>query len=168
MPDDTISKGGALAAIERERDAWETLLGRIGEARMLEPGVFGEWSFKDLVAHLNGWDLESLGYLEASALGREEPAQPWPDGLDDEDAINRWLVAQGRDRLLGEVIGDSRETFARLAGIVQRLPDDAFADPGRFPTLDGMSLAECIVEGRWFGHFREEHLPDVERWLSGA
>lgn len=166
MADDAISKGEALAAIEREREAWESLLGRIGEARMLEPGVFGEWSFKDLVAHLNGWDLDSLGYLEAVALGQDDPQPPWPERLENEEEINAWLVGQGRDRFLGEVIGDSRETFARLAGIVQRLPEDAFSDPERFASLDGMSPAECIAGGRWFAHFRDEHPPDVEAWLS--
>ena len=99
---------------------------------------------------------------------RHQSHRPWPPELDDEDAINGWLVEQGRDRFLGEVIGDSRETFARLAGIVQRLPDDAFTDPDRFPNLDGMSLAECIASGRWFAHVREEHLPEGEAWLAGG
>lgn len=168
MADDPIGKGEALAAIEREREAWESLLGRIGEARMLEPGAFGDWSFKDLVAHLNGWDLDSLRHLEAAALGQGGAQPPWPEHLEDEDAINAWLVAEGRERYLGEVIGESRETFARLAGVVQRLPDDAVSDPERFPSLDGVSLAEGIAWGRWFDHFRDEHLPDVEAWISGA
>ena len=46
------TKGETLAAIERERAAWENLLAEVGEDRMLEPGPMGDWTFKDLVAHL--------------------------------------------------------------------------------------------------------------------
>ena len=51
----TTTKGDLLEAIEREREAWEALLAEVGEDRMLEAGPMGEWTFKDLVAHLNGW-----------------------------------------------------------------------------------------------------------------
>ena len=43
MSEETMpTKGEVLAAIDRERDAWETLLVEVGEARMLEPGAMGE------------------------------------------------------------------------------------------------------------------------------
>ena len=56
----TPTKGEVLAAIDRERDAWETLLVEVGEARMLEPGAMGDWTFKDLTAHITGWRARSL------------------------------------------------------------------------------------------------------------
>jgi hypothetical protein len=71
MSDETgPSKGEVLAAIDRERDAWETLLVEVGEARMLEPGVMGDWTFKDLTAHITGWRARSLQRPEAAAKER--------------------------------------------------------------------------------------------------
>ena len=64
------TKGEVLAAIDRERDAWETLLVEVGEARMLEPGAMGEWTFKDLTAHITGWRARALQRLEAAAYER--------------------------------------------------------------------------------------------------
>src|SRR3712207_9051846 len=85
------SKGQVLQAIERERDAWETLLVEVGESRMLEPGAMGEWTFKDLVAHITGWRARSLRRLEAAANGQPEPDPVWPANRVSDDEINDWI-----------------------------------------------------------------------------
>jgi len=167
MSETEPSKGQVLAAIERERADWETLLAEVGEARMLEPGAMGEWTFKDLVAHLTGWRARSLQRLEAVAKGQAEPPPPWPaDRASDDDKINDWLYEVNRDRLLGEVIGESRESYARLAEIIQLLPDEVLSDPDRFPSLEGQALGSAIVSGDYFGHLHEEHEPAIRRWLA--
>lgn len=167
MTDDNApSKGEALAAIERERADWEALLAEVGEARMLEPGAMGDWTFKDLVAHITGWRARSLRRLEAAANGQPEPKPPWPASLGSDDEINDWIYEQNRERLLGEVVSESRESFARLAEIVQMLPDEALSDPGYFPWLEAQALGPAIVDGTFFGHWREEHEPDIRRWLA--
>src|SRR5215216_5178948 len=85
------TKGVVLAAIDRERDAWETLLVEVGEARMLEPGVMGDWTFKDLAAHITGWRARSLQRLEAAANGQPEPDPVWPADRGSDDEINDWI-----------------------------------------------------------------------------
>jgi hypothetical protein len=163
------SKGEMLTAVERERAAWEALLAEVGERRMTEPGAWGDWTFKDLVAHLNGWNAQTLARLEAAAGGRPEPADPWPADLgDDDDAINAWIYEQNRDRLLGDVIEASRERFARLAEIVQMLPDEALADPNRFAWMEGQAVGAAIVDGELFGHWHDEHESDIRRWLAAG
>ncbi len=167
------TKGEALAAIERERAAWDTLLGEIGEDRMLEPGPMGEWTFKDLVAHLNGWRNHSLAKIEAVAHGQEAPDPAWPAELgagddDDEriDRINDWIHEQNADRLLTEVLQESREGYARIAAIVEMLPEADLDDPARFPALDGTALGPELVSGDFFGHLHEEHEPAIRAWLA--
>lgn len=167
----TPTTGEVLAAIERERAAWETLLAEVGEAHMLTPGPMGNWTFKDLVAHLTGWRARTLQRLEAAANGKPEPPPPWPAALqeDDEvDAINAWIQETNADLLLGEVIHDSRESYARLAEIVQMLPHDALRDPDAFPWLEGHSLGEAIVRGELFSHYYDEHEPQVRAWLAAS
>ena len=160
------TKGEVLAAIDRERDAWETLLVEVGEARMLEPGAMGDWTFKDLTAHITGWRARSLQRLEAAANERPEPDPVWPADRVSDDEINDWIHEVNKDRLLGEVIGEARESYARLAEIVQMLPDDALSDPQRFRWLEGNSLADEIVSGEFFSHLHEEHEPEIRRWLQ--
>jgi len=157
-----------LAAIERERQAWEMLLAEVGESRMLEPGPMGDWSFKDLIAHLDGWRARGLQRMEAAIAGQPEPPAPWPARLETDDEINTWIYERNKDRLLGEVINESRESFARLSEIVQRLPDEALSDSDYFPWLEGNALGPAIENGDYFGHLHEEHEPAVRRWLSEA
>jgi hypothetical protein len=165
------TKGEILEAIDQERQAWEDLLAEVGESRMLEPGPMGEeWSFKDLVAHLNGWKLRTLQRLEAVANEQPEPDLGWPADPDDDDqvdVINDWIQEQNADKLLGEVIDESRESFARLAEVVQRLSDEDLNDPQRFPWLEGAALGPAIVKREvFFGHYHDEHEADVQRWLE--
>lgn len=165
------SKGEILSAVERERAGWETLLADVGERRMTEPGAVGDWTFKDLVAHLNGWRSRKLARLEAAAWDRPEPAAPWSadlneDADEDTDAINVWIYEQNRDRLLGDVIQESREQYARLAEIVQMLPDAALTDPNRFAWAEGQAIGPAIIDGSFFGHWHDEHEPDVRAWLA--
>jgi hypothetical protein len=160
------TKGEVIAAINREREAWETLLVEVGEARMLEPGAMGEWTFKDLVAHITGWRARSLRRLEAVANGQPEPDPVWPANRVTDDEINDWIHEVNKDRLLGEVIGESRESYARLTEIVQMLPDDALTDPDRFPWLEGTPLGLVLVSGEFFSHLHQEHEPEIRRWLQ--
>ena len=158
------TKGEVLAAIDRERDAWETLLVEVGEARMLEPGAMGEWTFKDLTAHITGWRARSLQRLEAAANERPEPEPVWPADRVTDDEINDWIYEVNKDRLLGEVIGESRESYARLAEIVQMLPDQALSDPDFF-LARGERARTADPQRRVFSHLKE-HEPEIRHWLQ--
>lgn len=164
----TPTIGDMLAAIDRERVSWEALLAEVGEGRMLEPGPMGEWSFKDLTAHLTGWRARTLQRLEAAANGQPEPDPAWPANLTTDDEINDWIHAVNKDRLVGEVIAESRESYARLAEIVQRLPDEALYDPAYFPWLEGEALGPQIVLGGLSSHLHEEHEAEIRRWLDAS
>lgn len=163
-----LTRGEVLAAINREREVWDALLAEVGEDRMLETGPMGDWTFKDLVDHLTSWRERSLRRLEAAAHGQPEPPSPWPADLqedDDVDAINAWFRQQSADKLLGEVLDESRASYARLTEVVQHLPDDALSDGSYFAWTEGQPLAEAIVSGAFFDHLHDEHAADVRGWL---
>lgn len=169
MSETSVTKGEVVAAINRERDRWEALLAEVGEDRMLEPGPMGEWTFKDLADHLTAWRERGLRRLEAAAHGQPEPPPPWPAELDEDDKvddINAWFREQGQDKLLGQVLDESRESYARLAEVVQRLPDEALTDPTYFAWTDGQALGAEIINGGFFGHLYDEHEEDLRRWLA--
>ena len=171
MSNTTVTKGEVVAAINREREAWDALLAEVGEDRMLEPGPMGEWTFKDLADHLTAWRERGLQRLEAAAHGQPEPPASWPTELNDEndedvDAINAWFQKQSDEKLLGEVLDESRESYARLAEAVQQLPDEALTDPAYFSWTGGQALGDAIVSGEFFGHLRDEHQAEIRQWLA--
>lgn len=87
-----MSKREDLILAEDER--WEqlsSLLEELPEDRMLEPGVAGEWSAKDLLAHIGCWMAEAARNLEQMRMGT------WEQRRLDIDAMNREFVEAFRD-----------------------------------------------------------------------
>jgi hypothetical protein len=122
----------------------------------------GEWTFKDLAAHLLGWRERAIDRLEAAAEGRQEPPPRWPADMEDDDLINDWVQASQRDRSTQDVLDDVDRSYVRLAAAVAALPEDVVRDPGAFEWLGGESLAETDL----FGHLHDEHLPSIRAWLA--
>jgi hypothetical protein len=164
----TVTREQVLAAIERERRAWDDLLAAVGAERMHEPGAMGDWCGKDLVAHLAAWDVYTLDRLEAEAAGRPAPAAAWPADRESDDEINAWFQETNRDRSLAETIAWSRETYDRLDRLVRALPEADLSDPARFAELDGKALGPEIVSGVYFSHLHEDHEPDLRRMIDAA
>ncbi len=161
------SKAALLERIERERLIWEQWLAEITENRMLQPGATGDWSFKDVVAHLSGWRTRTLARLDAAQHNREPAPPPWPAHLSEDadlEQINDWIYTANRYRPLQEVLDEYRQSFQRMRDAVAALPDRDLTEPNRYPWMDGQSLATVIEDS--FGHFHEEHEPTLRSWLD--
>ncbi len=153
-----------LERIQSEREIWRGLVAEVGRERMEQPGLMGDWTFKDLVSHLAGWRNRTIARLEAAARGEPEPRDPWPAELDDDDSINAWIHARDRDRSVDEVLADYDGSFERLAAAVAALPEEAVSRPGYFPWMEG----RAVVEADFFRHLHDEHEPTIRDWLTKA
>lgn len=156
-----------LREIQAEREAWRALVAEVGPERMEEPGPMGDWSFKDLAAHLTAWHDRTLARLEAGPDG-EMPPPPWPaslgteDAIEDWDEVNAWIYAQHRDRPVDEVLAEADQFYERLAILIAEMPEEDLMMPGRFPGMGQRAL----VEADFFGHYHEEHELSVRAWLD--
>lgn len=157
-----MSKQALLDELQAENQQWVTLLNQIGEAHMAEPGVAGEWSIKDIVAHLTGWRKYTVARLQAAHQGNSEPAPPWPAHLQSDDEINDWIYESNRHLSVQAVLADSAQTFQQLVRVLAALPEADLADPYRFAWTEGAVLSAATL----FGHFHEEHEPDIRAWLA--
>lgn len=157
-----------LSVITGEKANWQQVVDQVGRDRMEEPGVMGDWTFKDLAAHLTGWHGHTIRQIEAGANGLPEPAPQWPDHLTEDDEINAWIYQQNRDRPLEDVLGEADNSFDRLASAVGALSEDQVNDPDLFDWTGNWSLAQVMVNGMFFGHYYEEHEPDVQAFVNRA
>jgi hypothetical protein len=155
-----------VEVIDEERTEWEALLADVDPDRMDESGVTGDWSFRDVTAHLLAWRDGGTRLLEAEARGEPEPRTPWPAALTGDDEINAWLTERDRDIPVDDVLSAYADTFARLSAVVLALPDDALSDPDYFPWMAGTSVAESILDHSWFDHLHVEHEPQIRRWID--
>lgn len=152
--------------VDEERTEWEALLADVDPELMLEPGVTGDWSFRDVTAHLLAWRDGGIRLLEAEARGEPEPPTPWPADLTTDDEINAWLTDRDRDMPVDDVLDAYADTFTRLSTVILALPDDALSDPDYFAWMAGQSVAESMLDRSWFDHLHVEHEPQIRRWLD--
>ena len=165
-----MNKSELLDWLQGEYQKWETLLDQIGPARMQQPGVNGDWSMKDIVAHLTGWNRWLIARLQSARTGEPEPPPPWPAHLQTDDEINAWIHESYRGRSLREVLEESQRVHRQLLAVIEGLPDDVPIE-----TVQAASGREfylvCLGEDRFeagesFDHFRDDHETDVRAWLE--
>lgn len=165
----TTGEAAWLDRIEGARRTWEEIVSEVGDAGMDRPGAAGEWTFKDVAGHLNGWRELTVDRLEAVARDEAPPPMPWPDDLNYEtdegvEAINRWLHARNRDRPAADILAESREQFARMRAAVETISEENLVTPGHFPWLGGEPLS-AVLDGS-FDHLHVEHEPALRAWLA--
>ena len=136
--DRPTTKAALIDWARRERAGWELLVAEVGEARMPLPGPMGDWTFRDLLVHLDAWQRFEQGPVEQALTG-ERSAPPWPAELDptrDQDAINQFVYEATRHRPVADVLRDARRTWDHLEEALTALPEAALTEPGHF-CLDG-------------------------------
>ena len=158
-----MTKSELLNWLREQYRQWEAFLELIGTARMDQRGVAGQWSMKDIVAHLTGWNRWLVARLQAAQRVEPELLPPWPAHLQDEDDINAWIYESNRGRSVSEVLFESDQIFHQLLAVIESLPDDIRIEPAwrlvwlgdrRFPA------------GEFFDHFHDDHEPDIRAWLA--
>lgn len=159
-----VTREERLQQFRTERRNWIELLDEVGEDRMEEPGPMGDWTFKDLTAHLTVWNERAIDRLEAPP--GTNPPTPWPAALTTDDEINDWIYEQHQDRPLSDVLTDFDESYLRLANLIETMPEEALMTPGYFG-INGLEET-AVVDMDFFGHFHEEHEPSVRAWLASA
>jgi hypothetical protein len=155
-------KAKLLNDLDEENKNFEALLAQIGEANMDMPGVAGDWSVKDILAHLNGWRRRTVSRLQAAVKDEKVKPPTWPAEFKTNEEINNWIYEGNRYRLVGEVLEDSRQIYEELVTAAEAFTEDDLSDAQRFPWADDkIPTAEMI-----YGHFHDEHEADLRKWAE--
>lgn len=159
---DTPRKTELLAAIRQSRDEWEALLARVPEARLTEPGLAGDWSVRDIVAHVTAWEEAATLRLRAAARG-ETPSHPIYFNQEQSiDARNAAIAARHRDQPPAEVLAASRQGHAQLLAALKALPDDKLIDRDAWTADEPLwRFIACDT----YEHYAE-HAATIRAWLD--
>lgn len=142
------------ALFRRIEAGWRELqdaLSGLSEEDMLEPGAVGEWSVRDLMAHVTTWEEEALEALPVIVVGGKLPRYASQGGI---DAFNGRQQEAKRHLSLGQLRQEMDATHQRLLGMLDRTAEVAYAQEGRF-----LRRLRLDTYGHWRGHAE-----DVRRW----
>ena len=163
--EEQISRDKLLEEMRTKYAELEGMLEPLDETQMTTPGVYGEWSIKDVLAHLVSWQQRTLDRLYAAARN-EEPTIP-PISTDEEmNRLNEHFYQENKSRPLAEVLANFRSSHLQMLEAVQALSDESLADPQRFAWLKGDALWQ-LVAGNTYDHI-SEHIEPIRVWLSRA
>jgi uncharacterized damage-inducible protein DinB len=103
-----MQKSELLKGLQEEYQQWEALLDQIRPARMDQAGVTGHWSIKDIVAHLTGYQRQTVARLQAAQRSEPDPPPPWPAQPQTDDEVNAWIYESTHGRSVREVLDESQ------------------------------------------------------------
>ena len=125
-----MKKEQLLAKLERAWAGFQDSYAGLTEGQLVEPGVTGDWSVKDIMAHVTTWEAEALKYLPLILEGGRPPRYSVTYG--GIDAFNAQMSEQKRGLSPRAVFHQMEETHRRLLDYVQNAPEEQFATETRF------------------------------------
>ena len=131
-----FSSGGLVVRahlLKRLDQAWEVFkesYAGLADAELLEPGVTGAWSIKDIIAHVTWWEEEALTHLPLILTGGRPPRYSVTYG--GIDAFNARMTEQRKDLPLADVLRQQDDVHCRLIAFIETVPDDQATGDTRF------------------------------------
>jgi hypothetical protein len=102
----------------------------LSDSELMEPGVTGAWSVRDILAHVTTWEEEALKHLPLILKGGKPPRYSVTYG--GIDAFNAQTTEQKRSLSLSEVRRQLARTHRRLIAFIESSPEDQFIRETRF------------------------------------
>lgn len=146
-----------LAELRSERDAFIAALDAVDLELVTVPGIVGEWSVRDLVAHVAFWAEHATAALRLAAAGR---GNEFAYDTAQTDAMNALLLEESRQTTPDAAVEREERAFEALVAAVADL-DPALLD---LRLGNGDTVASVIgYDGA--AHYRE-HTGHLRAWFT--
>lgn len=157
MGQEYITKAALLEVLRVVRAQWDSALAECDPAHMTEPGVVGEWSVKDLVAHVAWFEREMVRLLRGRAL---VGADLWQLPADERNAA---IFEMSRDKDLSDVLSEASEVYQQLLSAIEALAEEDLNDPRRFREMPADWQPWRILAQNSYEHYAH-HLGAIRTW----
>lgn len=157
-----MHKEELIDVLEEKQDELYGLLENLAEETMLEPGVSGQWSIKDVLVHLAHWEAQLVTLLYQARQGSKPTTAHFSPQKEEE--INAAWVEQGRERPLDLILADLDGAHNQIIRRLDAFSESELNDPKRFPWAGSSPLTTWIAESS-YAHI-EEHLDQIRAWLA--
>lgn len=167
-----MNKNIFLHKLQTERDKFELLLNRVGFTRtMTVKGVSGNWSIKDIIAHI--WAYEQYIADRLSEIKHGDIYYPckkfnaldafliefgYPDfgsPLLDEEESNAWVYEKYKNVALEEIVAQEIQAYSAIISAIESMPEYV---------LNQHNLFERIADNTY--HHYHEHSKAIKAWLK--
>ena len=116
--------------MEKAWEAFKESYAGLSDVQLVEAGVTGTWSVRDILAHVTTWEEEALKHLPLILKGGTPPRYSVRYG--GIDAFNARMTEQKRSLSLSEVREQLAATHGRLVEYIQGAPEHQLTGDTRF------------------------------------
>jgi len=147
-----VGRRHLLQRLDTAWGAFEESYAGLSDAQLMKPGVTGDWSVRDILAHVTTWEEEALTHLPLILEGGTPPRYSVRYG--GIDAFNARMTEQKASLSLAAVRRQLDETHRRLIDFVRRAPDDQLRRESRFRRRLRLDA---------YGHY-PQHAEAIRQW----
>lgn len=145
-----------LRALADTRAQTEAALAGLTEDQLVDPGVIGDWSVKDILAHLTAWEAELVTLLVKVKRGQKPT---WPAPAEFDDLNTKWhkeTKNRPLDRVLADWRGVRKQTVRQVEGLTE-------ADLNQKWGWLRNRVAHDLIAANSYSH-EAEHLAQIQAW----
>ncbi len=153
-----MSKERLLKRIDSTWEALQESYAGLSDAELLEPGVTGAWSVRDIIAHVTWWEEEALKYLPVIMAGGTPARYSVTHG--GIPAFNARMAGEREGLPLADVRRQSDDVHHRLIGLIESASDEHVTGETRFRRrLRLETHGHYTKHARAIRRWREQRMP---------
>lgn len=158
-----MDKTELLDELEDGRVELAELLEDLPDTALLEPGVVGDWSIKDTLAHLTFWEGQLVTLLFQAQRGVDKPSTVH-FGKETTDEVNQRIYEASKERPLERIWADWEGVRRQTIRRVSEMSEQDLNDPRRYAWLEDQPLYEWVLNDSC-GH-EAGHADQIRVWLE--
>ena len=153
---ENLDKLEFIAKVDMTHRDYETALASLTEAQLLQPRTCGEWTVKDVMAHITWYEREMIGVLKECALVGSDL---WNLPLDSRNAA---IYAEIKDHPLSEILNESKQIHQTMLELLEELTDDDLLHASRFREIPPAWIPWQVIASNTFEHY-PVHTADIRK-----
>lgn len=141
-----MMKAEIIESIHTERQAlYESIVNLLSED-LEKPGVVGEWSVKDLLAHLTAWEQLFLAWYADELAGKTVHLPVEGMTWEQIDELNQMIFEEHREKTFETVRGEAETSFQQILDAVEGMTEEVINQAGHYPWLGKHALSYLLRE----------------------
>ena len=154
-----LTRDELLDQIRSERGKLEATLARLTHAQLVIPGVDGDWSVKDALAHISTWERWMIQWTNSLLYGEKpDTPEPW-----DVERMNAATFLRVKDIPLADVLEEFRVSYWDSLALAESLSVDQLQTVYSDTWPMGPLWTGIAANTNW--HYKE-HRMDIQNWFN--
>jgi len=153
-----------IAQVEDNRSELEELLASISEGDKCQAKTCGEWSIKDVMAHITYWEQSIMRWYRTGLTSADVDAPAPGFGWDQVDQLNHSVYEEHQADPLEEVQAAFDRSFAEVSIFINSLGETELFEGHQYAWLGDFVLVDLVLNNT-VDHYRE-HFKAILAWKN--